>query len=272
MRTYPSYLGELVECARRLHYRPADFGLRRVLVGGEILTQGLRQRCEEIFGPLEFDENFSMTELAPFGGNICSGGHLHFEPSVGLVEVSSLDTTRPASPGEPGQLLATPLPPFRDTTLLLRYATDDVVSAIEGPFTCDMRDTPATGQLLGKRRFSVRHDGGWTTPRDVVEALEADPTVPLPARYGFSPVSGGVAVEVLTRSDHPGVRKAVWSRLVDRGVPVRDVRVVTNRERLCQPVPLRADLREVSFAGSFPAPQAPDYLPGLVGTGSLRDA
>jgi acyl-CoA synthetase (AMP-forming)/AMP-acid ligase II len=272
MRTYPSYLGELVECARRLGCRPADFGLRRVLVGGEILTQGLRQRCAEIFGPLEFDENFSMTELAPFGGNLCSAGHLHFEPSVGLVEVSGLDTKGPASAGEAGLLVATPLPPFRDTTLLLRYATEDVVTALEGPLECEMRHTPATGQLLGKFRFSVRHDRGWTMPRYVVEALESDETVPLPARYGFRAVPGGVAVEVLARSDHPSVRKTLWSRLMDRGVPVRELRVVTNREALCQPVPLRADLHETSFAELSPARQGPDYLRELVGSESLRSA
>ena len=272
MRTYPSYLGALVECARRLHYRPADFGLRRVLVGGEILTQGLRQRSEEVFGPLQFDENFSMTELAPFGGNLCSAGHLHFEPSVGLVEVSRLDGSGPAAPGEAGQLLATPLPPFRDTTLLLRYATGDVVNAIEGPLNCDMRHTPATGRLDGKVRFSVRHDQGWTMPRDVVEALESDEMVPLPARYGSRPVPGGVAVEVLARSDHHSVRRALWNRLTDRGVPVRDIRVVTDPARLCNPVPLRADLHETSFADQSPASRGRHDSQAFVGSDSLRSA
>jgi hypothetical protein len=85
-------------------------------------------------------------------------------------------------------------------------------------------------------------------PRDVVEALESDEMVPLPARYGFRPVPGGVTVEVLARSDHHRVRRALWNRLTDRGVPVRDIRVVTDPERLCDPVPLRADLHETSFA------------------------
>jgi hypothetical protein len=109
-------------------------------------------------------------------------------------------------------------------------------------------------------------------PRHVVEALESDETVPLPARYGFRAVPGGVAVEVLARSDHPSVRKTLWSRLMDRGVPVRELRVVTNREALCQPVPLRADLHETSFAELSPARKGPDYLRELVGSESLRSA
>ena len=38
--TYPSYLGELVECGLRLGYRPHDFGLRLIAAGGEIVTDG----------------------------------------------------------------------------------------------------------------------------------------------------------------------------------------------------------------------------------------
>ena len=40
MSTYPSYLGELLECGRELGYGPSDFGLERVLLGGEILSEG----------------------------------------------------------------------------------------------------------------------------------------------------------------------------------------------------------------------------------------
>ena len=41
------------------------------------------------------------------------------------------------------------------------------------PPTCALRQQPATSDLLGKRSLSVRHDGGWITPRQVLEALEA---------------------------------------------------------------------------------------------------
>ena len=41
-----SYLGELLDYGLAHHYQPADFGLERISVGGEIVTQGLKQRAE----------------------------------------------------------------------------------------------------------------------------------------------------------------------------------------------------------------------------------
>jgi phenylacetate-CoA ligase len=248
MSTYPSYLGELVETGLRLGYGPGDFGLRRLLVGGELLTQGLRARCQRLFGPVELVSNYGMTELAPFGGNVCSREHLHFDPSGGLVEVLDLETRRPAAAGAAGSIVATPFFPYRETTLLLRYDTEDVVRTLSGPLDCEMRNLPATSNILGKRRLSVRHDGGWTFPREVLEALEAVEAVPLPARFGLWPAADGVGVEVLARSDARAVRGAIGERLELEGVPVRELRVVTDRAGLRQPVPLRGDLRDGSLA------------------------
>lgn len=247
LRTYPSYMGELVERARRLGYGPADFGLRSILTGGEILTEGLKRRAQEVFGPLSFDENFSMTELAPFGGNTCSHGHLHFEPSVGLIEVVGLEGAGPARDGEPGMLVATPLPPYRETTLLLRYATEDVVTAVRGRLECNLRHTPAAGRIRGRLRFAVQHDRGWTLPADVLDALEADEAVPLPARHGFWAVAGGVAVEVLSRTDDRRVHESISTRLLERGVPLRRLHLTTDRAGLRQPIPVRADLQETAW-------------------------
>jgi phenylacetate-coenzyme A ligase PaaK-like adenylate-forming protein len=39
---YPSYLGQLVEEAKRLGYGPGDFGLERIMAGGEVVTAGLK--------------------------------------------------------------------------------------------------------------------------------------------------------------------------------------------------------------------------------------
>ena len=49
-----------------------------------------------------------------------------------------------------------------------------------GPLTCNLRSLPATSAMLGKLRLAVRHQDGWTFPRDVLEALEALREVPLP--------------------------------------------------------------------------------------------
>jgi phenylacetate-coenzyme A ligase PaaK-like adenylate-forming protein len=249
MSTYPSYLGELVECGLRLGHRPRDFGLERVLLGGEIVSQALQQRAQDLFGPIQFVQNYGMTELVPFGASMCDQDHLHYEPSVGLVEVLDLETRqRPAADGEAGVIVATPLPPFRETTMLLRYNTEDVVRPIGGPVDCSLRRVPATTNLLGKARLSVRHDDGWTFVRDVLESLESVPEVPLPARYGFWAVPGGVAVEVVARSTSAAARTAIGDSLAARGVPVRQLRVVGEPGELTHPLPLRCDLKEGSMA------------------------
>ncbi len=246
--TYPSYLGELVEYALAHGYGPGNFGLRRIWAGGEVVTEGLKRRARELFGDVDMRENYGMTELVPFGGTLCPEGHLHYEPSGGLIEVQSLEGPGPAAPGEPGSVVATPFPPYRDTTILLRYNTEDVVRPLAGPPTCRMRGLPATSNLLGKQRLSVRHDDGWTLVRDVIEALEAVDAVPLPARYGFWRVPGGVAVEVVTRNQGAAARRAVAEALEQRGVPLRRLTLCADRSELERPLPLRCDLKETSFA------------------------
>lgn len=158
----------------------------------------------------------------------------------------------PVADGEPGVLVGTPLPPFRDTTLLLRYDTEDVVQTMVHPPDCAMSRLPALAQLLGKRRQAVGHDDGWTFVRPVVEALESVGGVPLPARFGFWRARGGVVVEVMA-PDGPGLRAEIGVALERQGVPLAELRVVQSQDELLHPLPLRCDLREGDFARAAPA-------------------
>ena len=241
------------------------------------MTAGLKARARRLFGPVAFDEGYAQTETWPLGGVRCAAGHLHFEPSRGLVEVLALPDGRPraprgappapaaagvpapapAAPGAPGTLVATPFGPYREASVVLRYATEDVVRAVAGPPTCPLRHLPATGDVLGKLRLAVRHGPGpadWTFPRQVLEALEAAAladAVPLPARCGVWAVPGGVAVEALVRPGQarprrraPGGRRAAGGagRAPAGAAPGGGPRP------LRRPLPLRGDLRERSFA------------------------
>jgi acyl-CoA synthetase (AMP-forming)/AMP-acid ligase II len=248
MSTYASYLGELVECGLQHGYGPADFGLERIAVGGELVSEALKERALRLFGPVEVHDDYGMTETWPCQGQSCSEGHLHFDPSSGMVEVADPETGAPARPGRVGTLVVTPLPPYREVTILLRYDTQDVARRSEGPLTCNLRNLPATGPMLGKLSMATRHEGGWTFARDVLEALEGAEEVPLPARYGFWAVPGGVAVEaVARRGNEPRVRRAIETRLEERGVPVREMNLVEHRGELQRPLPLRCDLKESAF-------------------------
>jgi len=247
LSTYPSHLGEVVELGLRHGLGPADFGLRRIFTGGELVTEGLKTRSRRLFGDVSVFEGYGMTETWPLAGIPCPDGHLHFEPSQALVEVLDLTTGAPARPGQAGTIVATPFPPYRQTTILLRYDTRDVVRVPTEAPTCALRNRPATGQLQGKLGLSAQHDEGWTFPRPVLEALEGLEEVPLPARCGFWAVPGGVAVEVVTGDDRPSTHRAIERALGERGVPLQELRLVPDRRSLWRPLPLRGDLREATF-------------------------
>jgi phenylacetate-CoA ligase len=261
---HPSYLGELLEAGLRLGYRPADFGLETILTGGETVTSGLRRRLPALFGLAAIVEGYGMTETFTAAGQVCSAGHLHVHPAHALVEVVDHERGARTGPGAVGTLVVTPLPPFCETTPLLRYDTEDLVHRLVEPPTCELRALPATGRPLGKRRLAVEHGRGWTYPRDVLEALEAIDAVPLPARCGFWAMPGGVAVEVVVPSDRPSVRRAIEASLDAHGVPVQALRLVADRDGLTRPLPLRCDLKEMAFAPpvrSSPTPAPRDLAP-----------
>jgi phenylacetate-coenzyme A ligase PaaK-like adenylate-forming protein len=225
--TYPSYLGELVETGLRLGYGPADFGLRLICAGGEIVTEAVQRRAQALFGDVNFTSGYGMTEIWPLGGSRCEAGHLHFQPSYGMVEVLDLDEDRPAAPGQPGRIVATPFLPFRESTLLLRYDTEDLVRAPSGPVTCSQRHLPATGELLGKRKHALCLDSGWVFARDVLEAVESVSEVPLPAQLRWDAAPSGIALTVAIRpeSNRPATRRALAAALEARGVPLASLTV-----------------------------------------------
>ena len=201
------------------------------------------------------------TEILGTGALTCPSGHLHFPVPPGLVEVVSLVGKRQAEPGEAGTLVVTPFAPYRTSTVVLRYDTADVVRVPAEPPVCELSTIPATSPVLGKLARSVPHSGGWTFQRDVAEALEALEEVPLPARFGLRAARGdGVAVEVVARWDGVRARRRIASAL-ERRVPLRGLRVVTDPGLLEDPVLLRTDLREHSFADFGAAPLDPAEEP-----------
>jgi phenylacetate-CoA ligase len=247
LSTTPSYLGSLVERGSELGYRPRDFGVERIMLGGEIATEGLRSRAARLFGEVEYIETYAATEILGTGALTCPSGHLHFPVPPGLVEVVRLDGRRAAGPGEAGRLVVTPFAPYRTTTVVLRYDTGDVVRVPAEPPTCELSTIPATSPILGKLATSIPHSDGWTFQRDVAEALEALDEVPLPARFGLRAHDRGVAVEVVACDDEEGTTRRIAAAL-ERRVPLHALRVVTDPRSLEDPVLLRTDLREHSFA------------------------
>ncbi|HEX6527105.1 MAG TPA: AMP-binding protein [Streptosporangiaceae bacterium] len=193
--TSPSYLAELVTAARRAGLRAGDFRLRRLVVGGEVLSPSLARAAARTFGVPLVEDPYSMTEIVPVSGRACSQGHQHHDLNLGLTELIDLDTGEPAAPGALGTLVITPYFPYRDCTPVFRYDTRDVARCLpDTSLRCELAAIPATSQILGKADHLLRIPGGAAaggpgksstvvTPRQLIEAIESLPAEPWPARY-----------------------------------------------------------------------------------------
>jgi phenylacetate-coenzyme A ligase PaaK-like adenylate-forming protein len=249
--TYSSYLGLLVALGESLGYHAGDFGLRQIMCGGEILTDGLRRRAERLFGA-KIVETYGMTETSPASGQICAAGHLHFHPEQGITEVLDLTGTRPAEPGELGVLTFTPVHPYRETTLLLRLFSGDVVRRLaDDDLGCELAQLPATSRVLGKRQHMRDIAGRTVTPRDILELIEADPAAVLPSRWATEAAHDGMVLHVLGRDGELAER--THERGLALGLPLSRVVVHDELDTMPPTAPVRADLRELRFADTTEA-------------------
>ena len=244
----PSYLGQLVVAARRRGMGPADFRLRRIDVGGEVLSPSLAAAARATLGVPEVNDHFGMTEILPVTGRSCEQGHLHHDINTGHVEYLDPDTGVPAAPGALATVVVTPYFPYRDCMPVFRYDTRDLVRRLpDEPLTCSVSGLPATTKVLGKADQAVRMASGRVvTPRELAEAIEALPSCPWPARFQ-AVVEGGRLRLILPTAAVAGVGVAATAaHLADRGLDA-DLELVSD-DYATRLRPLRCDLRETTFA------------------------
>ena len=132
----------------------------------------------------------------------------------------------------------------------MRYDTRDVVRRLsDAPLTCELAGIPATSSILGKADHLLQLPDAIVVPRDMVEIIEALPSQPWPARFQAEVVGDHIALAVA-----PAVVAGISCAEIERrfqqvGIPVS----VTVQEYAADAGlvlrPLRADLRETTFAG-----------------------
>jgi phenylacetate-CoA ligase len=243
----PSYLGDMVTAARRRGLGPADFRLRRVDVGGEVLSPSLAAAARATFGVPEVNDHFGMTEILPVTGRSCEQGHLHHDINTGHVEYLDPDTGAPAAPGALATVVVTPYFPYRECMPVFRYDTRDLVQRLpDEPLTCSLSGLPATTKVLGKADQTVRMGERVVTPRELVEAVEALPSCPWPARFRAVVDGDRLRLTLPTAAVAGFGVAATVAHLADRGLDV-DLELVPDVDAT-RLRPLRCDLRESTFA------------------------
>lgn len=246
--TCPSYLAEVVNAARRRGMGPGDFRLRRVTVGGEVLSPSLARAACQTLGVRQVEDSYSMTEVIPVTGRTCSMRHLHHDANTGLTELLDLETGQPAAPGALGTITVTPYFPYRDCAPVFRFDTRDVARCLpEDGLGCELAGVPATGQVLGKAsQLLALGPGEVITPRELVEAIEALPAAPWPARYRAS-VRGGRLRLTLPAAAVAGFGEAAARcQFADAGLDA-DLDLVGD-DQAASLRRTRSDLREATFA------------------------
>jgi len=246
--TCPSYLAELVTAARRRGLGAGDFRLRRLVVGGEVLSASLAQAASRTFGVPRVEDSYSMTEVAPVSGRSCSQAHQHYDLNVGHTELVDLDTGEPAAPGTLGTLVITPYFPYRDCMPVFRYDTGDVARCLpDAPLRCELADVPATSKILGKANQLLRlPTGEIVTPRQLIEAIEALPAEPWPARYRATTCDGRIRL-TLPASVLAGYGEAEAGRhFAEAGLDI-DLDIVGD-DKATSLRHTRSDLHESTFA------------------------
>lgn len=167
------------------------------------------------------------------------------------MEILDPVTHEPTPPGAVGIIVQTPYVPYRDCTLLLRYATGDLVRRPGAEPTCELAHLPATSPILGR----------WSGPRSiavptrsVLNLLESEPDIPLPARYALVDRPGAPVLHVLVRRTPAA---ALLGRLEERattaGLALDGIVLHDDPATLPPTGPVRADLREHTFESVRPA-------------------
>lgn len=252
LNTYPSYLGALVTAARDRGLGPADFALRTINVGGELLSSALVSAAEATFGA-RVNDAYGATELLPVGGRSCTQHHLHLDPNMGYAEVIDLSTGTPAGPGQLGTLAVTPYYPYRECMPVLRFDTRDLVYALaDGEPSCELAAIPAVSPLLGKARDLIATAAGPVTPRDLVEVMDGLPGARWPVRFAATQAGGRVRVTVPVGHAGGLSGSEIGDRIADRGVDAEVVVTSMDDEDARLLRRLRCDLLEQTFTRSEP--------------------
>lgn len=169
------------------------------------------------------------------------------------MELLDPETFEPARPGEIATLVVTPYVPYRDCTFVLRYITNDLVLVLDEAPACELSGLPASSAILG--RF-CGPSSLLVPTRAILELLEGERAVPLPARYSLADDPAGPVLHVAAGRPSGALLGRLEERAGCLAPKLAGIVLHEGPAGLPSRVPLRCDLVEHSFelAGRVSAP------------------
>jgi len=151
----PTFVYHLLQEAVRTGVRQPK--LVKLVLGGEKVPDGMRRKLRALCAELGADRvdvqaTYAFTEAkmawieCPFPEGEASGGY-HLYPDLAIVEIIDPQTGVPVGPGQPGEIVFTPLD--ARGSVVLRYRTGDRIDGglVEGPCPHCGRNLP---RLVGR--------------------------------------------------------------------------------------------------------------------------
>jgi hypothetical protein len=144
----------------------------------------------------------------------------------------------------------TPYFPYRDCTPVFRFDTRDVARCLPAEaLRCELAGIPATSQIVGKADHLLHlGSAAVVTPRQLIDAIEALPTAPWPARYRATAHDGRLRLTLPAAAVSGYGEDAACGHFADAlgGMDV-DLEIVGD-DQATSLRQTRSDLRETTFA------------------------
>jgi phenylacetate-CoA ligase len=149
---YPSLLKEL---AIHVQKRGIELKFELLLSFGAVLDERTRELCQDAFGA-QIADTYGAQEAGHIAAQCRECGEYHISAEAAVVEVLRADGS-PASPGEIGRVVITPL--YNYAMPLIRYELGDLAELGSTPSPCG-RGLPTLRRILGRTRNLFRFRDG----------------------------------------------------------------------------------------------------------------
>lgn len=168
---YANYMLRIAEVAKDMGIDPKQFGVKKLLCGGEMWSEGRRRVLEETYNAHAYDI-FGLMEISigPGVAAECEEHNgLHVWENYFLVEIVDPQTGESLGLGEQGELVITAFE--KDAHPIIRYKTGDVGKIVSVEKCSCGRTNIRIGRIIGRTddRFKLR--GMQLYPGEVEEVL-----------------------------------------------------------------------------------------------------